>query len=87
MTVRERARSSTLTDFSFCIQWMLMYRMPMMVKEAVAFRRLQSDDIYYRCPRCRELLEREHMAYCSRCGQCLNWQNYTQAQLTIRKRP
>ena len=82
MTVRERERSGTLTDFSLCSQLMLTYRVPMQVKDAVIFPRWSQDDIYYRCPRCQKLLEREFMAYCSRCGQCLDWHGYRKAKRT-----
>lgn len=78
MTVREREQSSTLTDSSVCFQLMLTYRIPMRVEDAVGPR----DDIYYRCPRCQRLLEREFLAYCSTCGQCLDWHSYRKAKRT-----
>ena len=73
MTVRERQRSGTLTDFSVCFQLILSYRIPMNVTDAMVFPRWPQDDIYYRCPRCQKLLDREFMAYCDYCGQCLDW--------------
>ena len=58
MTVRERQRSGTLTDFSVCFQLMLSYRIPMQVKDVMVFPRFpEKDDIYYRCPRRRKLLD------------------------------
>ena len=80
MTVREREQSGTLTDFSACFQLMLTYRVPMEVKDAIGFPHWPRDDIYYRCPRCQELLEREFMAYCSNCGQCLDWRSHPKAK-------
>ena len=76
MTVRERERSGTLTDFSVCFQLLLTYRTPMKVEDATIFPNFSMDDIYYRCPRCQSLLDREFMAYCDCCGQCLDWSNY-----------
>ena len=81
MTVRERQRSGTLTDFSVCFQLMLSYRIPMKVKDVKVFPRFpEKDDIYYRCPRCQKLLDREFMAYCDCCGQCLDWHDYRNAK-------
>ena len=82
MTVRERERSGTLTDYSVCFQLMLTYRIPMRVEDAVIRSHWPQDDIYYRCPRCQRILEREFLAYCSSCGQCLDWQSYRKAKRT-----
>ena len=86
MTVRERQRSGNLTDFSVLYQLLITYRMPMIVDEAVVFPRWPVDDIYYRCPRCQKLLDREFMAYCDSCGQCLDWSDYRKAKRTHRPR-
>ena len=45
------------------------YRIPMRVTQL----RQYTDASYYICPRCGTTMEREFMAYCDRCGQCLNW--------------
>ena len=82
MTVREQVRSGTLTDSSACFQLMLTYRIPMRVDTAVVFPRWPQDDIFYYCPRCQRLLEREFLAYCSSCGQCLDWHSYRKAKRT-----
>lgn len=42
MTVRERERSGTLTDFSVCFQLMLSYRIPMKVTDVMVFPPLAS---------------------------------------------
>ena len=81
MTVRERERSDTLTDFSVVFQLMLTYRIPMKVNEATIFSRWPEYDIYYRCPRCQRLLEREFLSYCNLCGQCLEWRDYKKARV------
>ena len=48
------------------------YRMPMQVTHLRKYRATA----YYICPRCSITMEREFMAYCDRCGQCLSWKNY-----------
>lgn len=45
------------------------YRVPM----PVTHLRRYSRTAYYICPRCNTTMEREFMAYCDRCGQCLGW--------------
>ena len=87
MTVRERERSGTLTDFSVCFHLMLTYRVPMKVADAMIFPRFPRDHIFYRCPRCQNLLDREFMDYCSCCGQCLDWRGYGKARRIRRKSP
>ena len=51
------------------------YRIPMPVIHFKQYR----DTRYYICPRCNITMEREFMAYCDRCGQCLNWKQYKKA--------
>lgn len=80
--VREQAHMRTLADFSVLFQLLMTYRAPMMVDEAIIYRKTFGDDIYYCCPRCQVLLEREFMAYCSRCGQCLDWRDCRKARPT-----
>jgi hypothetical protein len=80
--VRERARPGTLTDFSVFFRLLMTYRAPMMVDEAIVYRKAFGDDIYYCCPRCQNTLERDFLAYCDRCGQCLNWSEYRKAKRT-----
>ena len=82
MTVRERERSGTLANSSVCFQLMLTYRIPMRVETAVILPRWPRDDIYYHCPRCQSFLEREFLAYCSSCGQCLDWHSYRKSKRT-----
>ena len=83
--VREQAQPGTLADFSVYFQLMLTYRVPMKVEEVVIFPQWPQDDSYYRCPRCQELLEREFLAYCANCGQCLGWRGYRKARRTYFK--
>ena len=78
--VREQATSGTLTDFSVFFQLLIAYRTPMMVDESVIIRKALNDDLYYCCPRCQIFLARDFMAYCDRCGQCLDWSEYRNAK-------
>ena len=83
--VREQAKPGTLTDFSVFYHLLMAYRTPMMVNEAIVYRKAFGDDIYYYCPRCQRTLDREFLAYCDRCGQCLNWNEYRKAKRTYHK--
>ena len=51
------------------------YRVPMPVTHFT----VRQNMVYYMCPRCQITVEREFMAYCDRCGQCLNWSGYRKA--------
>lgn len=42
---------------------------------------------YYVCPRCSVTLEREFVAFCDRCGQRLDWKDYTNAKKIFVGRP
>lgn len=83
--VREQANIRTLADFSVFFQLLMTYRVPMVVKDMVSFYHFPEDNVYYRCPRCQELLPREFMAYCDRCGQCLDWREYRKAKCTYHR--
>lgn len=54
------------------------FRCPMYVSQALLFR---NGDIFPICPRCQITLEREYQKFCDRCGQALNWDTYSNAQL------
>lgn len=51
------------------------YRVPMTITHLRAY----STASYYMCPRCNTSLDREYMAYCDRCGQCLDWRRHKKA--------
>ena len=53
------------------------YRLPMPVMQLRKYRTA----VYYICPRCKITMEREFMAYCDRCGQCLDWTHYLQTTI------
>lgn len=56
------------------IEEMLSYRLPMPVKECIAYA---NNDVFPICPKCGNVLEREYQAYCDRCGQKLGWRRFS----------
>ncbi len=52
------------------------YRIPRLVVESKSFRSFTGYYTYPVCPRCKTTMEREYMAFCSRCGQKLDWSRY-----------
>lgn len=56
------------------------YRTPMQVTKLRKYR----TTAYYICPRCSITMEREFMAYCDRCEQCLDWKNYRKVEVIAR---
>ena len=55
------------------------FRQPMQVREIMVFGRNRPS--FPVCPRCELTLEREYMAYCDRCGQCLGWKAFKKAAI------
>ena len=53
----------------------LLYRLPMSVTKIRAFPHCRE------APACDGTMEREYMAFCSRCGQKLDWQHYPHARI------
>ena len=60
------------------------YRTPLRVIKVI---QLQNGDSYPICPRCICSLDREYMRYCDRCGQNLDWNNLSEAQVIYRLPP
>ena len=82
--IREQSTRSTLADFSVFFQLLMTYRTPMMIDEAIIFRKPFEGDLYYYCPRCQKILTRDFMAYCDCRGQCLDWTEYRKVKCTYR---
>ena len=58
------------------------FRLAKPVVEVMSFRSSFGGRTYcFICPSCHVTLEREFMAYCDRCGQCLDWKNYRSAKV------
>lgn len=54
------------------------YRRQMPVTEVMIF---PDGTAYYVCPRCHITVDREFVAFCDRCGQCLGWKGYKKAKV------
>ena len=59
----------------------LSYRQPLEVTHMLL---LANDDCYPICPKCGISLDREYMSYCDRCGQCLGWRKYNDAEIVYK---
>lgn len=59
----------------------LLYRLPMTVVEIRVFSHCHGSPAFPICPRCGLTIEREYMAFCSRCGQKLDWGRYLDAKI------
>lgn len=65
-----------IREYKKCSIWIidqLVYRLPMIVVES---KKLGSDGWFPVCPRCKDTFEREFQAFCDRCGQRLNWNEW-----------
>lgn len=63
---------------SVLLRQALAFRQPMPVTKVLL---LKSGYAYPLCPRCDISMEREHQRFCDRCGQCLAWKGYRNAQV------
>lgn len=61
----------------------LLYRLPIAVTEIHVFPYCSGGPSYPVCPRCGATMEREYMAFCSRCGQKLDWRRYSYARVVF----
>ncbi len=77
----KRENRSLRQRVSFPLWEALLYRLPMAVAEIHVFPRCNGAPAYPVCPRCASTMERECMAFCSRCGQKLDWQRYRRARI------
>ena len=55
------------------------YRIPMTITKVIVF---PNGNAYPVCPHCNISLEREFQNYCDRCGQALNWKQYSNAVIS-----
>ncbi len=56
------------------------YRKPLAVTEMLL---LPNKEAFAVCPRCNLTLEREYQSYCDRCGQCLDWDDFDNAEIVV----
>lgn len=60
------------------------FRTPMPVTEIHRYPPAHGSISFPVCPRCKCDLDREYLAYCSYCGQCLSWEQFKNAIVVIR---
>ena len=61
----------------------MSFRKPMPVTHVCCFRFLHGLTSFPVCPRCGRTMEREYQPYCDRCGQCLDWDNFSKATIIL----
>ena len=81
MKLMERECSVLTPELLTFLMGLASYRFAMSVTELMVFETWQMKDYYYICPRCGITLEREFMAHCDRCGQCLDWMEYKKVKI------
>lgn len=57
----------------------LSFRKPMSVCLIRSIRCCYGNTTFPVCPRCGTTMEREYQQYCDRCGQCLDWVDFSSA--------
>ena len=68
-----------------CMETALQYRKAMKVCEIMVFPEMRGEPAMPVCPRCETTMEREYMAYCDCCGQCLDWSGFKKARVVYPK--
>lgn len=81
MKLMEREEALSSAGLWRLLLLIVRYRAPMLVTELMVFESGRRKSCYYVCPQCGITLEREFMAYCDRCGQCLDWKGYKKAKI------
>ena len=61
----------------------MSFRKPMPVTHVCCFRFLHGLTSFPVCPRCGRTMEREYQPYCDRCGQCLDWKDFSNATIIL----
>ncbi len=61
----------------------MTFRTSMPVTHIRCFRCLDGITGFPVCPRCGITMEREYQTYCDRCGQCLDWKNFSKATIIL----
>lgn len=65
------------------LQQQLRFRIPMQVTHVQGHSYRNGFTTYPICPRCRRTFEREYQNYCDRCGQSLNWSDFSKAVIVL----
>ncbi len=61
----------------------MTFRTSMPITHIRCFRCPDGMTAYPVCPRCEITMEREYQTYCDRCGQCLDWKNFSKAAIIL----
>lgn len=61
----------------------MAFREPMPVTHIRCFRYLSGVTGFPVCPQCGRTMEREYQSYCDRCGQRLDWDNFSKATIIL----
>ena len=61
----------------------LSFREPLPVTQIRCFRFPYGDAVFPVCPQCGVTMEREYQSFCDRCGQCLEWKNFSNATVIL----
>ncbi len=77
MKARQQDISVSLPGLWHFFQAVLSFRQPMPIAEV----KVLLGSGFYVCPRCSLTIDREFMAFCDRCGQCLDWRHYKKARI------
>lgn len=65
------------------LQQQLRFRLPMPVTHVQSLPYGNRFTTYPICPRCGITFEREYQRYCDRCGQSLNWRDFSKAIIVL----
>ena len=82
VTVMRTGRLSAAVSRLFCrrASCAFTFRVPMRVTAVYRYS-TGGNACYPLCPRCQTTLPREYQQYCDRCGQCLSWERFDEAEL------
>ena len=61
----------------------MSFRNPMSVTQIRCFHSIYGLTGFPVCPQCGRTLEREYQPYCDRCGQCLDWKDFSKATIIL----
>ena len=61
----------------------MLFRKPMPVTQIRSFHFLHGLAAFPVCPQCGRTIEREYQPYCDRCGQCLDWKDFSKAAILL----
>lgn len=73
---------SNVSELCKYIDQELTFRNPMSVTQVRCFRTSHNTITQFPvCPQCGVTMEREYQSFCDRCGQRLDWKNFSRATI------